>query len=132
MSKDITVLIPTYQRAKYLDFLLESISKQTVKGVIDCLISDANSKDNTLEIIKKWDKNKKLNIEVIENNNDLSPIENWKNLVDNSTTKYSKIIFDDDWMEPNCFEVMKNLLIETKSEVVITNFNTFFDDDQIR
>ena len=79
MSKDITVLIPTYQRAKYLDFLLESISKQTVKGVIDCLISDANSKDNTLEIIKKWDKNKKLNIEVIENNNDLSPIENWKN-----------------------------------------------------
>ena len=132
MSKDITVLIPTYQRAKYLDFLLESISKQTVKGVIDCLISDANSKDNTLEIIKKWDKNKKLNIEVIENNNDLSPIENWKNLVDNSTTKYSKIIFDDDWMEPNCLEVMKNLLIETKSEVVITNFNTFFDDDQIR
>ena len=35
-------------------------------------------------------------------------------------------------MEPNCLEVMKNLLIETKSEVVITNFNTFFDDDQIR
>ena len=132
MSKDVTVLIPTYQRAKYLDFLLESISKQTVKGEIDCLISDANSKDNTLEIIKKWDKNKKLNIEVIKNNNDLSPVENWKNLVDNSTPKYSKIIFDDDWMEPNCLEVMKNLLIETKSEVVITNFNAFFDDDQIR
>ena len=41
----ITVLIPTFQRAKYLDFLLESISKQTIEGQIDCLISDANSKD---------------------------------------------------------------------------------------
>ena len=132
MSNDITVLIPTFQRAKYLDFLLESISKQTVKGEIHCLISDANSKDNTLEIIKKWDKNKKLSIEVIENKNDISPVENWKNLVDNSKTKYSKIIFDDDWMEPNCLEEMKNLLIEKKSKVVITNFNAFFDDDQLR
>tara|TARA_Y100001958_G_C21248719_1_gene581943 strand:- start:29375 stop:30253 length:879 start_codon:yes stop_codon:yes gene_type:complete len=132
MSNDVTVLIPTFQRAKYLDFLLESISKQTIEGQIDCLISDANSKDNTLEIIKKWDKNKKLSIEVIKNKNDISPIENWKNLVDNSKTKYSKIIFDDDWMEPNCLEEMKNLLIEKKSEVVITNFNAFFDDGQIR
>ena len=92
MSNDVTVLIPTFQRAKYLDFLLESISKQTIGGQIDCLISDGNSKDNTLEIIKKWDKNKKLSIEVIKNKNDISPIENWKNLVDNSKTKYSKKI----------------------------------------
>lgn len=132
MSNDVTVLIPTYQRAQYLDFLLESISKQTVDGEINCLISDANSKDNTLEIIKKWDKNIKLNIELIKNNNDISPIENWKNLIDNTYTKYSKIIFDDDWMEPNCLEKMKNLLIETKSEVVITNFNAFFDYDHIQ
>ena len=132
MSNDITVLIPTFQRAEYLDFLLESISKQTIEGEIDCLISDANSKDNTLEIIKKWDKNKKLSIEVIKNKNDISPIENWKNLIDNSKTKYSKIIFDDDWIELNCLEKMKNLLIEKKSAAVITNFNSFFYDDQIR
>ena len=90
MNNDVTVLIPTFQRARYLDQLLESISKQTIYGEINCLISDSNSKDNTLEIIKKWEKSKKLNIETIINKSPISAIENWKNLKSNS----EKMIFE--------------------------------------
>ena len=129
MNNDVTVLIPTFQRARYLDQLLKSISKQTIDGEINCLISDSNSKDNTLEVIKKWEKSKKLNIDTIINKSPISAIENWKNLIDRSDTKYSKLIFDDDWMEPNCLEKMTDLIIEKKSEIVITNFNVFLEDD---
>ena len=32
-------------------------------------------------------------------------------------------------MEPNCLEKMTNLIIEKQSEIVITNFNVFLEDD---
>jgi len=48
----ISVIIPTYNAQKYLQPLLENLSNQTID--FELIIIDSSSKDNTLEIAKKY------------------------------------------------------------------------------
>jgi glycosyltransferase involved in cell wall biosynthesis len=51
----ISVIIPTYQEEKYIEPTLIALSNQTLKREkYEIIISDANSKDNTLKIAKKY------------------------------------------------------------------------------
>lgn len=127
MKDELTVLIPTRNRSVYLDNLLLSLDNQTYPHRIKCVISDNNSTDETYKIVNKWKKSKKLSINYIKNEHDISPIENWKILVDIVETKYSKFIFDDDWIENNCIEKMIELIKTENSDIVISNFNSFLE-----
>ena len=51
----ISVIIPTYNAEKFLDRTIESVLAQTFKDW-ELIIVDDFSKDNTREIIKKWEK----------------------------------------------------------------------------
>jgi glycosyltransferase involved in cell wall biosynthesis len=127
LKDELTVLIPTRNRSIYLDNLLLSLDNQTYPHRIKCVISDNNSTDETYKIVNKWKKSKKLSINYIKNEHDISPIENWKILVDIVETKYSKFIFDDDWIENNCIEKMIELIKTENSDIVISNFNSFLE-----
>jgi glycosyltransferase involved in cell wall biosynthesis len=51
----ISVVVPTYQEEKYIEPTLIAISNQTLKrNKYEIIISDANSKDRTVEIAKKY------------------------------------------------------------------------------
>ncbi len=50
---DISIIIPTLNEEKYLPKLLESIKKQNYNNY-EIIVSDANSKDKTREIAKKF------------------------------------------------------------------------------
>lgn len=127
---DLTVIIPTKNRSIFLNRLLESLSNQKINSKIKCVISDNNSTDSTKEIVNKWKKNDKLEIFFIENKESISLLENWKILVDSVNTKYSKFIFDDDWLEDNCLGEMLSILNNYEIEVVISNFNVIEEDDK--
>ncbi|MBI2654416.1 glycosyltransferase [Candidatus Woesearchaeota archaeon] len=49
----ISILVPTYNEEKYLPNLLDSIEKQTYKNY-EIIVADANSKDKTRRIAKKY------------------------------------------------------------------------------
>lgn len=53
-SADISILIPTYNGAKTIGKALESIFYQKYDGNIEVIVVDDHSKDNTLEIVKKY------------------------------------------------------------------------------
>lgn len=55
MQIDITIIIPTYNAEKYLPQLLESLKNQTVE--FELIIVDSSSKDETVEISKKFTDN---------------------------------------------------------------------------
>lgn len=55
MNKNVTIALPTYNGATFLESAIESIAKQTYK-YIKVLIIDDNSSDNTLEISEKLKK----------------------------------------------------------------------------
>ena len=51
----ISAIIPTYNRAKYLDQLLKSLLHQTLdQKFYEIIVADNNSNDNTREIVKKY------------------------------------------------------------------------------
>ena len=80
MINEITILIPTYNRAELLNKNLESIQNQDFKGRINCVISDNNSSDLTYEIYKKWqNRNKNIHIKYLKNDKDIPAIENFIN-----------------------------------------------------
>ncbi|MBU0758651.1 MAG: glycosyltransferase [Nanoarchaeota archaeon] len=49
----ISIIIPTLNEEKYLPLLLDSIKKQTYKNY-EVIVADANSKDKTVKIAKKY------------------------------------------------------------------------------
>lgn len=64
----VSIIIPVYNAAKYLNYTIESIQKQTYQNYEIILIDD-KSTDNSLEIIKKYaEKNKKIKYYAFEQN----------------------------------------------------------------
>jgi glycosyltransferase involved in cell wall biosynthesis len=63
--KDLfTIIIPCKNEEKYIGHLLDSLSQQVGIGNTRILVADANSTDNTLQVVKLYDD--VLNIEVIQ------------------------------------------------------------------
>jgi len=50
----ISVLVPTYQGARFLDRLLEALAGQRSDRPFDLLVVDSGSSDGTLEILELW------------------------------------------------------------------------------
>jgi len=51
---NLSIIIPTFNEEDYLPLLLESIKKQNFNGDYEIIVADANSKDRTIEIAKKY------------------------------------------------------------------------------
>lgn len=124
MLKEITILIPTYNRAELLDKNLESISTQDFKGKIKCVISDNASSDHTKDIVSKW-KNRNMYITYLKNKNEIPPIENFINASKKIDTEYSKFLQDDDWLEPNALSRMSYYFDLHQADELIFNCNIF-------
>ena len=106
MQQEVTLLIPTYNRAELLDKCLQSVSEQTFDGKIHCIISNNNSSDNTKDVVANWkNKNKNFTLTFLNNEESLEPIDNWMQTLKYIDTDYSKWLQDDDWMEREAFDM---------------------------
>jgi len=52
----VSIIIPTYNRANYLEKAIESVLKQTYEN-IEIIVSDNASTDNTMEVMQKYKDN---------------------------------------------------------------------------
>jgi len=67
ITKNITIVIPSYNEERYIYNTLWSLNKQQFEGKLRVIIADANSTDETLERISKADEDfDNLQIEIIE------------------------------------------------------------------
>ena len=72
MSSDIliSIVIPSYNRAHELKYLLESLKNQTINSdIFEVIISDDGSSDNTRELIKYWEAKSIFKINYINQKN---------------------------------------------------------------
>ena len=54
----VTVIIPTYNEATFIESKLNDIARQTYpRGLLEVIIVDSGSSDGTLEAVKRWVKN---------------------------------------------------------------------------
>ena len=98
MEKKVTIIIPTFNRAKYVSATIDSALAQTVP--CDIIVCDHGSSDNTPEVAAKYgDK-----IKYIRRERDFGPHFCWLEGVLNADTEFIHIHFDDDIMEPEFIE----------------------------
>ncbi len=100
----LSICIPTYNRVKQLDNCLNSIliaSKNVNDFKFEICISDNDSKQNTEQVIKKY--NNKMKIKFNKNVNNLGFAMNGIKTVSMATGKYSWMIGDDDLLLPQTF-----------------------------
>ena len=105
MSPSVTILIPCYNGAKYLQRCLDSCINQTYKN-LEILIVNDGSNDHSQAIIESYIKNYK-NINLINQKNcGLGYARNV--LLENIKTQYGFFLDVDDWIDPDCIEFFMN------------------------
>ena len=101
----VTILLAAYNGEKYLADQLESIIGQTYKNW-RLLISDDNSKDKTLKIIKSYQRKYTDKIEILENPVSFgSAKDNFFYLINNADSDYVMLCDQDDVWLPNKIEI---------------------------
>lgn len=113
----VSICIPTYNGADYLAEALESVKNQTYKN-IEVIISDDDSKDETLRICESFKAEVNFPVQIISHKP--SGIgANWDNCVKDANGNYVKLLFQDDLLAEDCIEKMMAVLIKEKLDIVV-------------
>lgn len=120
-KKKVLILLATYNGEKFINLQLQTILDQSHVD-IEILISDDNSTDNTLLIIKRFTKLKKK-IKIINNPIKFgSASQNFFNLIINSkVNNFDYIAFadqDDIWMKDKLITAIKTIKKKTGRWVI--------------
>ena len=131
MDEDIDILLPTYNGEKYLREQIETILNQTYKG-IRLIISDDCSNDNTLQILKEYEK-KDWRVKVYKQDKNLGVVKNIEFLLNKVENKYYMLSDQDDvWLPEKVQKTMEKLIHENADlvfgdlEVVDKDLNTIY------
>jgi glycosyltransferase involved in cell wall biosynthesis len=92
----ISILIPTYNRSKYLTCCIDSVLFQDYPN-FEVIVSDNHSIDSTSQVIEKYLSDKR--VRYYRNEINIGIIPNWKILLyEYATGEYGKLIPDDDYL----------------------------------
>lgn len=109
MSFRLSICIPTFNRAKYLDNLLNSIyitNSCHLKDIEIC-VSDNNSSDETEDIVNSY--STKLSIKYKKNDTNVGLAKNILNVVEMAKGEFVWILGDDELILKNSFERLNNI-----------------------
>ena len=113
----ISVILPVYNVAKYLEECLDSLINQTLKD-IEIICVDDKSTDNSLQILKEYaEKDSRIRVIEFEINKGQGIARNYG--IDIAQGDYISFVDPDDWIEPNALEELYNQAKALNSEVVI-------------
>jgi len=118
----LSICIPTYNRASYLDKLLNSITKQ-IDGInsVEVLISDNASTDDTQTVVEKY---KKLNSKIIylRNEKNIGAEKNFIQVLNSGKGCFLKLVNDYLEFKENSIDLMLSYIKSNISEKPILFF----------
>lgn len=132
MNKPIlSICIPTYNRASYLDQCLLAIYSQLERNPVlfekvEVAVSNNDSPDNTEEVAMKY-KNKYSNFTYCRNSENIGADKNYINSVSIANGVYGWIIGDDDIIANGALEFVVNFLEKNKLALLTVNHRTFLN-----
>ena len=129
MNKILTIIVPTYNAEKYLRRTLESFLIKSVLEVIEVLIVNDGSTDNSLAIAKEYAAKYPESYRVItkENGGHGSGINCG---IENATGFYFKVVDADDWVDRTAFCRLVETLKQKKADIVYSGFLWAYDEGQ--
>jgi len=108
----VTVYIPTYNYASYIDKAVQSVLKQTISDW-ELIIIDDGSTDNTQEILSKYRNDTKIRV-IEQENKGLNVANNIALRLANG--RYIMRLDADDYLDENALLILSNIL-DTKPDV---------------
>ncbi|MDU1904884.1 MAG: glycosyltransferase family 2 protein [Dysgonomonas sp.] len=137
LNKDflLSITIPTYNRAKFLDDSLSSLYEQLSEGnlPVEVIISDNCSTDNTEEVVNKYIK-KGFDINYIKNSSNLGMDGNFTQCFRLASGKYVWLLGDDDYLKEGSLSKIVEILrdevyglIHIQTNSTRNEFMTVFD-----
>lgn len=122
--KKVSVIIPCFNQAKYLEDAINSVLNQTYKNIEIILINDAST-DNTKEIAKKY-LNKVDNFVFIDNKTNLG-LSSSRNIgISNSSGEYILPLDADDEIKPTYIEKAVSILDSNEKIGIVYSKAEFF------
>ncbi|UTC68203.1 MULTISPECIES: glycosyltransferase [unclassified Treponema] len=125
MNAEITVVIPTYNKADYISQTIESVLRQTYQN-FEIVIIDDCSGDNTEDVVQKYQSDK---VRYFKHEKNWGPGATFNDGIQISRTEYVTLIASDDILLPNhlesvMYEFKNNASLEVifaRSEVIDEN-----------
>lgn len=128
MKDLISIIVPVYNREKYIQKCLDSLIKQSYKHLEIICINDGST-DKSLEILNNYAKKDKR-IKIINNPQNMGIAYSRNVGLDNATAEYIMWCDSDDWFEKNmCKKMLKTIkkhdvdLVECSAKIVFDNEN---------
>lgn len=113
-NETVSVIIPVYNTDDYLERCLRSVVSQTYSNLEIILINDGST-DSSGEICEKWSNSDERIAVVHKENGGLSSARNAG--IDLATGRYIAFVDSDDYIEPQMYETMVELLENSKSQI---------------
>jgi len=107
---NITVAIPVYNRKDHISYCIDSVlnQKETPQFSYSILVIDNSSTDGTKNVLKEYEKNKK--VDVIYNDTNLGMAGNWTKCFEKSQGDYTYLLHSDDLMLPEALITIADFL----------------------
>ena len=118
----VSIIVPTYNVEMYLDECLESLQRQTLKDIEIICVNDG-SKDNSLEIIKKYAENDPRFVIIDKENGGYGKAMNIG--LDKATGEYIGIVEPDDFVPLYMYEDLYNVAKENDLDLLKADFYRF-------
>lgn len=107
---EVSILIPVYNRELFIIDAIESACQQTLRN-IEIIVIDNQSTDQTFNVACALAK-EDSRIKVYRNNINIGPVLNWQRCISFASGEISKILWSDDWIDPDYLEKTVPMLLE--------------------
>lgn len=124
----VSIIVPVYNVASYLERCLNSLVSQTLKDIEIILVNDGST-DNSEEIIKKYTKKDKRIIYLTKENGGQSSARNYGFKYANG--EYIGYVDSDDWVSIDMYKKMYSLAKKNDADMVICSFFKAWDNGKL-
>lgn len=130
----LTIAIPTYNRASYLDLCLKRITEEIAslskenRSLVNVYVSDNASSDSTVEITLKYQSLNLYGFKVVRNTENIGADNNIAQCYDSAISSYVWVLGDDDIILPGCLAMVLDVLQNQKIDILYLN-NYWFTDN---
>lgn len=104
ISPRVSILIPVYNRERLISECIESALDQTYLD-FEVVVVDNASDDGTWGICQQYAA-RDSRVRVFRNSTNIGPVRNWIRCAEEAQGEFSKVLFSDDTLEPNCLAEM--------------------------
>jgi len=123
-SPKVSVLIPSYNYAHYIEEAIDSVLSQTYQN-FELIIVDNCSTDNTKEVVEQYIQ-KDSRIKLVINDVNIGMYRNYNKALLLANGEYIKFLNADDKLHEKCLEIFVGILDTNKDVSVVTSYRQFF------